>query len=44
MFTKLGRRMSEPSENFNKEKENVYIYRAEEYNTEMKNILEGLNS
>ena len=43
IFTKLGRRMDEHSENFNKERENTRKY-LREVITELKNTLEGFNS
>ena len=46
MFTDLGRRMDEFSENFNKELGNIKKNQLEMKNTilEMKNSLEGINS
>ena len=46
MFTKLGRKMDEHSENFNKELENIKEDQSEQKNTitELKNTLEGINS
>ena len=43
MLIEIGRRIDKPSENFNKEIENVRNYQTESI-TEPKNTLEGLNS
>ena len=43
MLIEIGRRIDKPSENFNKEIENVRNYQTESI-TELKNTLEGLNS
>ena len=43
MLIEIGRRIDIPSENFNKEIENVRNYQTESI-TEPKNTLEGLNS
>ena len=46
MLTKLGRRMGEHSENFNKDLENIKKepIRAKEYNNEIKSALKGINN
>lgn len=43
MLTEIGRRMDKPSENLNKEIENVRNYQAEII-TELRNALAGFNS
>jgi hypothetical protein len=43
MLTEIGRRMDKPSENFNKEVENVRNYQTESI-TEPRNTPEGFNS